>query len=116
MASSARNITPHARNYVYIAGGVGITPASARCGRFRSPGKTPDPPDLCKPDWDSVIFREEIEELEKSLNLRVVHVLEKPPNNWKGYQVLSQRKFSIRNCPKNVNQTTQKFLSAVPGR
>ena len=34
--------------------------------------------------WDSVIFRDEIAELEERLNLQVVHALERPPEGWDG--------------------------------
>jgi predicted ferric reductase len=35
-------------------------------------------------DWDDVAFREELEQLEDRLNLTVVHVLERPPDDWAG--------------------------------
>jgi ferredoxin-NADP reductase len=35
-------------------------------------------------DWDSVAFRDELERLEDRLNLTVVHVLERPPQDWTG--------------------------------
>jgi predicted ferric reductase len=35
-------------------------------------------------DWDGVAFREEIESLEGRLSLTVVHVIERPPEDWAG--------------------------------
>jgi predicted ferric reductase len=35
-------------------------------------------------DWDDVAFREELERLKDGLNLSVVHVLERPPEDWAG--------------------------------
>jgi predicted ferric reductase len=35
-------------------------------------------------DWDGVAFREELEELKDRLSLTVVHVIERPPENWTG--------------------------------
>ncbi len=35
-------------------------------------------------DWDGVLFREELERLKERLNLTVVHVLERPPDDWVG--------------------------------
>jgi predicted ferric reductase len=35
-------------------------------------------------DWDGVAFREELETLKDGLNLTVVHVLERPPEDWTG--------------------------------
>ncbi len=35
-------------------------------------------------DWDGVAFRDHLERLKDRLNLTVVHVLERPPENWAG--------------------------------
>jgi len=35
-------------------------------------------------DWDGVAFREDLERLEDRLDLTVVHVLERPPEDWAG--------------------------------
>jgi len=35
-------------------------------------------------DWDGVAFREALEELKERLSLTVVHVLERPPEQWEG--------------------------------
>jgi len=37
---------------------------------------------LCNRDWESITFREEIEELKTRLNLSVVHVLSHPSGDW----------------------------------
>jgi predicted ferric reductase len=35
-------------------------------------------------DWESIIFREELEALKERLNLTLIHVLEQPPADWTG--------------------------------
>ena len=35
-------------------------------------------------DWENVIFRDEIQELQTRLDLRVTHVLQYPPEDWEG--------------------------------
>jgi predicted ferric reductase len=35
-------------------------------------------------DWDDVAFRDELEQLTDRLNLTLVHVLERPPDQWEG--------------------------------
>jgi ferredoxin-NADP reductase len=35
-------------------------------------------------DWEGVAFRDELERLERRMNLTVVHVLERPPTTWTG--------------------------------
>ena len=34
--------------------------------------------------WESITFREEIDELKQKLDLSMVHVLENPPEQWQG--------------------------------
>ncbi len=107
---------PHARNYVYIAGGVGITPAISALRTFRDrQEKRPILLIYANRDWDSVIFREEIEELEKSLNLRVVHVLEKPPNNWKGYQGFITAEILDKELPEKREPNNTEIFICGPG-
>jgi len=75
-----------APGYVFIAGGVGITPLysmiAAMCLR-----EDPRPVVLfyASRDWESVLFREQIEALSRYMpNLRVVHVLRHPHPEWNG--------------------------------
>ncbi len=75
----------HARQYAFIAGGVGITPIMSML-RTLAERKDTRPLVLiyANRDWESIIFREELETLKISLNLTLVHVLEKPPSGWIG--------------------------------
>jgi len=69
--------------FCLIAGGVGIAPALSMLETLA---------DRCdvRPvvlfagnrKWDSIIFRNRIDELTARLNLKVVHVLEEPPPDW----------------------------------
>jgi ferredoxin-NADP reductase len=69
--------------FCLIAGGVGIAPALSMLETLA---------DRCdvRPvvlfagnrTWDSIIFRDRIDELTARLNLKVVHVLEEPPPDW----------------------------------
>ena len=69
----------------FIAGGVGIA-------GLLSMVRTMADRDDVRPailiyangDWEGVAFREELERLEGRMNLNVVHVLERPPENWTG--------------------------------
>lgn len=76
---------PHAKSYVFVAGGVGVTPIMSM---LRTLADRRDTRPLllidANPDWESVVFREEIDELKNRLNLKVVHVLERPPEGWQG--------------------------------
>ncbi|MEJ5198866.1 MAG: ferric reductase-like transmembrane domain-containing protein [Anaerolineae bacterium] len=77
----------HAAGFVFIAGGVGITPIMSMLRTLADRGdRRPLTLIYANRDWESVIFREEIAGLQASgrLNLRVVHVLERPPEGWDG--------------------------------
>jgi len=74
-----------APGYVLIAGGVGVTPLMSMLRTFADRGDT-RPLILFFGSYsrETILFREEIEELEKKLNLKVVHVLEHPHEGWDG--------------------------------
>lgn len=74
-----------APGYVFLAGGIGIAPFMSMLRTFADRG---DSRSLFlfygNPTWESVAHREEIAALEERLNLRVIHVLERPPEGWTG--------------------------------
>ena len=71
--------------FVFISGGVGIAPIM---GMLRTMADRHDTRPLylfdCNRTWESVVFRDEIQALKESLDLKVVHVLEHPPGSWDG--------------------------------
>lgn len=75
----------HAAGFIFIAGGVGITPMMSM---LRTLADRQEQRSLilvyANQDWDGLTFREEIEALRSQLNLRVVYVLEQPPAGWEG--------------------------------
>lgn len=74
-----------APGYVFIAGGVGITPFISM---LRTLADRRDQRSLVlfygSKTWEGVTFREELDELQKRLNLKVVHILENSPDGWEG--------------------------------
>jgi predicted ferric reductase len=71
--------------HVLIAGGVGITPMMSMLRTLADRGdRRPALLLYGSKDWDSITFREELEALTTRLNLKVVHVLEKPDEGWTG--------------------------------
>jgi predicted ferric reductase len=66
-------------------------------------------------DWESVIFREEIENLKAKLNLTLVHVLEKPPAGWSGETGFVNQSLLDRYLPKEkARDTIEIFLCGPP--
>ena len=72
-------------NIVFIAGGVGITPIMSMIRTFHDRS---DPRECLlfygNPGWDKVLFRDELETLQRDSNIKVVHVLSDPPSDWQG--------------------------------
>ena len=68
-----------------VMGGIGITPAMSMLRTMRDDGeRRPAVLIYGNKNWEDVTFREELEELSGVLDLKVVHVLEEPPEGWAG--------------------------------
>jgi predicted ferric reductase len=70
---------------VFIVGGVGITPIMSILRTFRDRSD----PRQClmlygNPEWEDVLFRDELDMLQDEINLKVVHALGDPPPDWEG--------------------------------
>ncbi|MDP2252649.1 MAG: hypothetical protein Q8J60_00565, partial [Thiobacillus sp.] len=76
--------------------------------------------------WDDVIFREELEQLRERLDLKLVHVLAEPPEDWAGergyvddallarYLPPEQRTFECFLCgPRPMTDAAQRALTAL---
>jgi predicted ferric reductase len=88
--------------YVFIAGGVGITPILSILKTMR------DRLDL-RPvilfygikTWEDAILLEGIEDLKKSLNMRVIYIPEKVPDGWDGEKGVITAEVMARYLPEN---------------
>lgn len=68
-----------------IAGGIGITPIVSLLRTAADAGdRHPFLLVYGSARWQEVTFREELERLQRRLDLRVVHVLREPPPSWAG--------------------------------
>jgi predicted ferric reductase len=71
--------------HVLVAGGVGVTPMMSMIRTFADRSdKRPVILLYGSKNWEAITFREELEELKERLNLKVVHVLANPPDDWTG--------------------------------
>lgn len=106
---------PHARQFAFIAGGVGITPMMSMLRTLADRGdQRPLLLIYANKDWESVIFREEIDLLKKSLNLKVVHVLEKAPPDWQGETGFVTKAILERHLPKDLPRNTLEVFICGP--
>jgi predicted ferric reductase len=70
---------------VLIAGGIGVTPMMSMLRTMADrDDRRPVLLIYANRTFEDVTFREELAELERRLNLKVVHVLEEPPQAWTG--------------------------------
>lgn len=101
---------PHAQAFVFIAGGIGITPMISH---LRSLADRKDPRPLVllygSKDPDSITFREELDALQLRLpNLKLVHVLSRPPESWTGERGFIDADKLKRYSPPNLQ--TEYFI------
>jgi len=75
-----------APGYVFIAGGVGVTPLYSMLLTMRDREDVrPVTFFYASATWEDAVFREKLTELSKTMpNLRVVYVLGQPPEGWTG--------------------------------
>lgn len=75
-----------APGYVFIAGGVGVTPLYSMVLTMREREDVrPVTLFYASATWDDAVFREELAGLSETMpNLQVVHVLNRPPEGWTG--------------------------------
>lgn len=106
---------PHAEEFVFVAGGVGITPVMSM---LRTLAHRHDRRPLmlfyANRDWESIIFREEIEQMQSLLPLKVVHILEKPPAGWQGEQGFITRSILERHLPQIVKENRLEVFICGP--
>lgn len=111
------DIDQHAApGYGLIAGGIGSTPILSILRTMA------DRQDL-RPviffygnrDWEQVTFREDLAELEKRVkNLKVVHVLERPPADWQGERGYITAELLERHLPANRAQLRYFICGPIP--
>jgi 3-phenylpropionate/trans-cinnamate dioxygenase ferredoxin reductase subunit len=103
------------KEMVYIAGGIGSAPVMSMLRTLADRN--------CEkkmiffygnPTWESVIYREELEELEQKLNLKLVHVLEKPPEGWEGESGFINADILKRYLSENYKDVTYFLCGPLP--
>lgn len=106
---------PHARMFAFIAGGVGITPMMSMLRTLVDRGdKRPLLLIYANKDWENIIFREELESLKDSLNLTLIHVLEKAPPDWTGETGFVSESLLERYLPKDLPRNSIEVFICGP--
>ncbi len=93
----------HAEGFMFIAGGIGITPMMSM---LRSLADREDKRPLvllyANRNWEGITFREEVQALQQRLNLKVIHVLENPPDDWVGDKGFITAELIMKNLPEGL--------------
>lgn len=89
-----------APGYVFVAGGIGIAPIMSMLRSLADSGdRRPLLLVYAYRRWERLTFREAIAELQSRLSLRVVFVLEEPPERWHGERGWITREVLDRHLP-----------------
>lgn len=100
--------------YVFIVGGIGITPVMSFLRTMADRGDTrPILLIYADVDEDALAYREDISRLAKKLNLETVYVLEEPPPDWDGEEGFVDHDLLERHLPKE-NITRKYFICGPP--
>ncbi|TVQ98038.1 MAG: oxidoreductase [Deltaproteobacteria bacterium] len=76
---------PDAAGYVFIGGGIGIAPMTSMLRALAGRGdRRPHLLFAAHSRWDRVPLRDEVRALAEQLDLKRIHVLEEPPEDWSG--------------------------------
>jgi predicted ferric reductase len=100
--------------FVLITGGIGITPMMSVL--VTQAQRKDDRPYLliyASKKWEDITFREELEELKQKLDLKIVHVLREPPDDWSGEKGYVDKELLSCYLPKR-RATKQYFICASP--
>lgn len=89
-------------DYVFIAGGIGIVPMMGMLRTLADRGdRRPLRLIYAYKDWESLTFREELEELKGRLDLEVVYVLAEPEAGWRGERGFVTEELLTRRLPEH---------------
>jgi 3-phenylpropionate/trans-cinnamate dioxygenase ferredoxin reductase subunit len=100
--------------FVLIAGGIGITPMMSML--VTACDRKDDRPFLliyASKSWEDVTFREELDTVKDQLDLTIIHVLRKPPEDWSGETGYVDKELLERYIP--IHRATRNyFICAAP--
>jgi predicted ferric reductase len=102
----AFTVKPDMKQLFFIVGGIGITPVMSLLKTMNDQNdQRPVTLMYGNPELESVTFRKELNELQKELNLNIIHVLEEAPRDWEGHRGLINEELIDSYLPENSRKT-----------
>ncbi len=106
---------PGAEGFVFIVGGVGITPIMSMLRSMADEGDTrPLWLFYANPRLDRVLFRNELDRLRDRLDLSLIHVIQEPPADWTGESGYLTRDMLEHHVPGEKCSELHYFLCGPP--
>lgn len=106
---------PRRGGAVFVVGGVGATPIMSMLRTLR------DRKDARRlvliygnGEWRKVLFREELEELQDHLDLTVIHVIQRPTEDWTGESGMITAELLDRYLPEDLSFVAEFFTCGPP--
>lgn len=107
---------PHAEGFIFIAGGIGITPMMSMLRTLSDRGDSrPLTLIYANKTLETATFLEEVQMLPEKLNLKVVHVLESPPDDWNGEKGFVNADILKRHLPSERKPNKVEIFVCGPG-
>lgn len=106
---------PHAPGFVFIVGGVGITPVISMLRSMRARAeKRPLWLFYANPTTDSSIFTAELDAIAADLDLCIVDIIQDPPDEWDGERGYLTEAMLLRYLPDEGIERLHYFLCGPP--
>jgi predicted ferric reductase len=106
---------PAAPGFVFIVGGVGITPVISMLRSMRERRESrPLWLFYANPSWDEATFSEELDAIAADLDLSIVHIVQEPPEGWEGETGYLTEEMLLRYLPADHRGTLHYFLCGPP--
>jgi ferredoxin-NADP reductase len=106
---------PRAPGYVFMSGGIGVAPIMSMLRALADRGDTRRHTLFTAHSaWDRIPLRDEVDRLEKVLDLEVIHVLEDPPEGWEGETGWITPEMLDRRLPENRKELVYFVCGPVP--
>ena len=103
------------KNLFLVMGGIGITPAMSMLRTMRDTNDSREAILIYGNNkWEDVTFREELEEISQKINLKVVHILSEPSNDWKGETGYVDQELLEKHLPKKPDDFMYFICGPMP--